>query len=115
MLSEEAFNPDSSKSNFKNLRLISHLMLPLKNIPFDSFNQCLNYQFLTNLSKTGQVACLNFKFTYQRQVPEEQLGTPIDKGGLLYMKMVQSEDFSFHHDENLDKHVFSLEASNETK
>ena len=31
------------------------------------------------------------------------------------MKMVQSEDFSFHHDENLDKHVFSLEASNETK
>jgi hypothetical protein len=36
-------------------------------------------------------------------------------GSLLFFKLVQSEDFSYHHNKDLDKYTFSLEVSNETK
>jgi len=52
ILSEEAFNPDQ-KMNFKNLKLISHMLLPLKNIPFDASNTAPSYQIFTNISKSG--------------------------------------------------------------
>ncbi|CDW87445.1 UNKNOWN [Stylonychia lemnae] len=121
ILSEEAFNPEA-KNNFKNLRLINHILLPLKFIPFDQdYALADNYNILTNLNKSGQVAQLTFKFMYQMQVPEERLfleNKPSNfqiTGGFLFIKMVQNEDFALHHEKDLDKYVFSLEVINETK
>ncbi len=31
------------------------------------------------------------------------------------MKMVQNEEFANHHNKELDKHIFTLEVTNETK
>ncbi len=37
------------------------------------------------------------------------------EGQFLFFKLVQSEEFSYHHDKDLDKHQFLLEISNGTK
>ena len=48
ILSEEAFNPDAPKTDFKNLRLLSHEQILIKNIPFD-FNVAKNFKLLMPL------------------------------------------------------------------
>jgi hypothetical protein len=35
-------------------------------------------------------------------------------GSILFLKMVQSEDFSYHHDRDLDKHVIAMAVENLT-
>lgn len=42
---------------------------------------------------------------------------PVDPqvGALLFFKMIQSEDFAFHHDQDLDKHHISIDIINETR
>eukprot|EP00347_Sterkiella_histriomuscorum_P014269 403361529 len=121
ILSEEAFNPEI-KMNFKNMRLISHMILPLRNIPFNTIsNTANNYQILTNLGKTGQVANLNFKFKYTSLVPQRCLDPNTYRtqqqglSGFLFLELVQSEQFANHHQKDLDKYTFSLEVMNETK
>ena len=63
ILSEETFNPDAPKTDFKNLRLLSHEQLLIKNIPFD-LNVAKNFRLLMPLQNSGSIASFNFDFYY---------------------------------------------------
>jgi len=102
----------------KNLKLVQLLTIPIKYLPFDKTNFLRDHRFLVNLpNKCGKVAQLGFNFDFTPQVEESFLKQALDpmSGALLFLKLVQSEEFSYHHSKDLDKYAFSLEASNETK
>ena len=102
----------------RNLKLVQLLTIPIKYLPFDGSNTVADHRFLVNLpNKCGKVAQLGFNFDFTPQVDESFLKQPLDpmSGALLFFKLVQSEEFSYHHSKDLDKYTFSLEVSNETK
>lgn len=72
-------------------------------------------RFLINMpDNSGLVAEIGFDFTYKIQVPDMLRCRPVtnDTGSILFLKMVQSEEFAYHHDKDLDKHVFSVKVEN---
>ena len=99
------------------MRLVQQVVIPLTSIPFDRNNLALGYDVLIGLPTVGQVASLTFDFRYQCQVPLKLINrAAAPQGGqLLFFKMVQSEEFSFHHSSDLDKHHLVVDIFNETR
>jgi hypothetical protein len=60
---------------------------------------------------------LPFDFTFTPQVDAAFLGAPVpsESGGLLFLKLVQSEEYAYHHSKDLEsRYAFKLEIHNET-
>ena len=106
------------------MKLVYQKVLPIKHIPFnEEENIAKNYPIVFNLPASmtgglqGMVANLSFHFRYQCQVPDRLINQPVSssEGQFLHFKLVQSEEFSYHHSKDLDRHQFLLEISNGTR
>lgn len=107
------------------MRLIQQITVPLKHVPFKKesydgidYSVAQNHTFLVNMpDNSGLVAEIGFDFKYMIQVPPQLLCKPVgqDEGSVLFIKMVQLEEaFAFHHDKDLDKHIFTMRVENIT-
>lgn len=125
ILSEEAFDPAAARTNFSSMRLIQQITVPLKHVPFKrevfdgiEYSVAQDHTFLINMpDSSGLVAEMGFDFRYMIQVAPELRCRPIGfrNDSVLFFKMVQLDDeFAFHHDKDLDKHVFSMRVENLT-
>lgn len=107
------------------MRLIQLITVPLKHVPFKKeffedtdYSIASNHTFLVNMpDNSGLVAEIGFDFKYMIQVPPRFLCKPVgqDDSSVLFIKMVQLEEaFAYHHDKDLDKHIFTMRVENIT-
>lgn len=119
VLNEQAFDAKASnaRTNLKNLKLLSHRIFDVRDLPFDSEGSVRSFRLLMPVEHSGNVASFVFNANFQRNVPRLFVEKDLQRQTryLLLVRMVQTVKEALHHHEDLDKVKLIAEVKNITR
>ena len=79
VVNEQAFDPRASnaRTDLSNLRLLSHRIFDVRDLPFDSNGNCQGFRLLMPVENSGNVASFTFNASFRRNVPAAYVEKPL--------------------------------------
>lgn len=116
VVNESAFDPRNTKSrtDLSNLKLLSHKIFDIRDLPFNSHGLAEGFRLLMPVAQSGNMAAFTISAMFQRNVPQEYVERPLLIGQryILILRMLRTVKEALHYHKDLDANNIVAEVRN---